>query len=419
LLAPFTQKKKNWSNFAPFGIQGIIAGSASCFFAFIGFDLIATTSEEAKNPSRSIPISMVATITVCFVAYFGVSAVITLMIPYGQLDLNAAVSVAFQQKNVGFMGTIISIGATAGLLGTTLISLVPAPRLLYALAQDGMFFHIFSRVNSKTGVPIISTVTSGIFIGLLAAVLDLSALIEMLSIGALLAYGIVVVCVLILRYQVEETQAATDDVHTVTLQHEPFNAETLELMQKNIDNEEELLIRNANNDKTCFDQGCTSANPTLVINTVITAICIELTVICYILSEYQLDFKKENIFTICILCVFIVLVFLKGFFLQTRETSNMDGLDFKVPFVPWLPIVALFFNILLTFQLSIMTLYRFVIWLAIGLIVYFTYSIHYSEERTTTKKDNDSYILLQTVKMKNNARKECEKSPLISPVKLE
>jgi len=73
----------------------------------------------------------------------------------------------------------------------------------------------------------------------------------------------------------------------------------------------------------------------------------------------------------------------------------------------------------LTFQLSIMTLYRFVIWLAIGLIVYFTYSIHYSEERTTTKKDNDSYILLQTVKMKNNARKECEKSPLISPVKLE
>ncbi|XP_047138017.1 high affinity cationic amino acid transporter 1 isoform X1 [Hydra vulgaris] len=353
-VGTFYAKIENWSNFAPFGFDGVIAGASTCFFSFIGFDVIANVSEEAKNPSKSIPISMIGTITICFFAYFGVSGVVTLMVNYKNLDESAAVADAFKQRGLNFMNYIISAGAICGLLGSLLVSIIPIPRMLYSMSQDGLLFNFFSIVHPKSQVPVISTILSGLFIGILAAIIDLAELVEMMSIGTLLAYSIVVICVLILRYD---------------LTPPPNN-----------NYESESLIENEKNKsaKNCFEAGCSMNNISLVINIVVFLIVVELLVICIIVSFYHKQIAAKNITFIVFLVIFIIALVATVIYLFVKDTTK-DNLAFKVPMIPWIPVVALFFNVYLMSMLSQITWIRFGIWLFIGLLVYFLYGIRYSK----------------------------------------
>ena len=204
ILGSIHADTSNWTTgagFFPYGASGVISGAATCFYAFVGFDIIATTGEEAKNPSKSIPVAIVASLVIVFVAYFGVSTVLTLMVRYDQLDKLAPIPAAFKQRGLSWATWVISLGAICGLSSSLLGNLFPLPRIIYAMSKDGLLFKMFQQMSSKTEVPVNATVYPGILTAIFALCFDLEELVEMMSIGTLLAYTLVSLCVLILRYQ--------------------------------------------------------------------------------------------------------------------------------------------------------------------------------------------------------------------------
>lgn len=197
---------RNWTvdspgGFMPFGVGGVVAGAASCFYAFVGFDSIATSGEEAKNPSTSIPLATALSLGIVTIAYVLVSAALTLMVPYNQINPAAALSDAFGSLDIHWAKYAISIGALCGMTTTLMGSLYALPRCLYAMASDGLLFSFFGKATESAEIPRVNIITSGLFSAVLALLFDLEKLVEFMSIGTLLAYTIVSASVIILRYR--------------------------------------------------------------------------------------------------------------------------------------------------------------------------------------------------------------------------
>ncbi len=146
----------NWQStpggFLPFGFSGVLAGAATSFYAFVGFDSIATSSEEAINPSKSIPIATIVSMSIVTVGYILVGAVLTLMVPFYELNPAAAIPDAFAANGVVWAKYVVSIGALCGMTTTLFGSLFSLPRCVYAMATDGLLFTWLGRVSEKTQV---------------------------------------------------------------------------------------------------------------------------------------------------------------------------------------------------------------------------------------------------------------------------
>jgi APA family basic amino acid/polyamine antiporter len=219
-LGAFYIDPKNWQPFAPFGYGGIsffgttlfgqtgpdgtalgmLAGAATIFFAYIGFDSVSTHAEEARNPQRDVPIGIISSLVICTVLYIAVSAVLTGMVPYNQIDLNAPVSSAFAQVGLPWAQFVISVGAVAGITSVLLVMMLSQPRVLLAMARDGLVpTSFFGAVHERFRTPWKSTMLTGLFVATMAALLPLRVLAELVNIGTLLAFVIVCTAVLIMR----------------------------------------------------------------------------------------------------------------------------------------------------------------------------------------------------------------------------
>ena len=210
----------NWHPFAPYGLTGInffgktlfgqhdaggqplgmLAGAAIIFFSYIGFDSVSTHAEEARRPARDVPIGIITSLLLCTALYMGVGAVLTGMVPYDKIDINAPVSDAFRQVGLRWAQLIISLGALVGITSVVLVTMLSQARILLAMARDGLLpASFFGDIHPKFRTPWKSTILTGLFVSLLSSLLPLRILSDLVNIGTLLAFVIVCSAVLIMR----------------------------------------------------------------------------------------------------------------------------------------------------------------------------------------------------------------------------
>ena len=189
----------NWTPFFPFGIDGVFAGAALVFFAFIGFDIVATTAEECRKPQRDMPIGIIGSLAITTVLYFAVAAVVTGMVVYTQLNTAAPVADAFENLGRQWAAPIVYLGALIALTNTVLILLLGQSRVAFAMARDGLLPRFVARTHPRWKTPYPITLIVGVVVAILAGTTPIGQLAELVSIGTLFAFILVALGVILLR----------------------------------------------------------------------------------------------------------------------------------------------------------------------------------------------------------------------------
>jgi APA family basic amino acid/polyamine antiporter len=197
----------NWHPFIPvntghsghFGWSGVMTGAGIVFFAYIGFDAVSTAAQEATNPQRDMPIAIIGSLLICTVLYILVSAIATGVVPYAQLDVPDPIAVAADRAGMGWMGSLIKLGAIAGLSSVILVMLLGQSRVFYSMARDGLLPPFVSRVHPRFRTPWLTSIVTGIGVAIFSAIFSVRDAGSLCSIGTLLAFVIVSVGVLVLR----------------------------------------------------------------------------------------------------------------------------------------------------------------------------------------------------------------------------
>ncbi|XP_059668578.1 cationic amino acid transporter 2, vacuolar-like [Cornus florida] len=390
--------KSGWAGYElpagyfPFGVDGMLTGSATVFFAYIGFDSVASTAEEVKNPQRDLPLGIGAALSICCMLYMLVSVVIVGLVPYYAMDPDTPISSAFASHGMQWAAYIITIGACTALCSTLMGSLLPQPRILMAMARDGLLPAFFSDVNQRSQVPVKSTVVAGIIAATLAFSMDVAQLAGMVSVGTLLAFTMVAISVLILRYvppdEVPLPPSLQESIDSVTLQY----SSTKDIDGENPNNDH---VGTSEEDTRYFLLGkgeATVAWPLLLKQAAQGS---------YVLDEYKR--RKVAGWTIMFTCVGVLLLvsaasivglpsFLRFMLCGIGGSLLLSGLvvlscidqddarhsfghtgGFICPFVPLLPIACILINTYLLINLGVDTWIRVSMWLVLGVLVYAFY----------------------------------------------
>nr|XP_023020567.1 high affinity cationic amino acid transporter 1 [Leptinotarsa decemlineata] len=372
--------------FFPFGVEGMIKGAATCFYGFVGFDCIATTGEEVKNPKKAIPISIILSLFIVFLSYFGTSAIVTLMVPYYLQNANAPIPFAFEHIGWEWAKWIVSIGGIFGLCASLFGAMFPLPRIIYAMANDSLVFKFLGRVSPRFHTPVIGTLLEGLLTGLMAAIFDLKQLVNMMSIGTLLAYTIVAACVLRLRYSDEQVRL-----------YRP------------------VQVSSDSDDSDISGFTC-----------VFIGLCV---------LFWKNHIVDGDVWAISVTSGFVFIAVILVMSMATQPTSKKE-LSFKVPLVPLIPAISILINIYLMLMLDIHTWIRFGIWMALGLPTYYFSLRPYSEvqknasplhENTISKKivlnyyDNIDFEPdeFENSDMKQSTKKQAPLPPVITEDKVE
>ncbi|XP_074026557.1 cationic amino acid transporter 2 isoform X1 [Leptinotarsa decemlineata] len=335
---------KGNGGFFPYGIKGIVKGAARCFYGFIGFDCIATAGEEAKTPRKSIPIGVVVSLLIVFCAYFGMSTVMTMMLPYYEQDENAPLAHIYAQLNWTVIKYIVSVGAIAALFSSLLGAMFPLPRIIYAMASDGLIFKPLGKVHSHFHTPLMGTIIAGTVTGILACIFELNKLTEMMSIGTLLAYSMVAACVLVLRYSTKDTT------------------------------KQKIVLKQYISQ--VFNR--TTSQPSTLSSTVVAWEILIYFAFCFILSGLMTtcedDLYNGTTWLVSTCAVLAVVLIILLTLVSFQPTSN-SNLGFSVPLIPWIPGLSIFINIYLMTNIQKDTWIKYTYWMLIGLLIYFAYGI--------------------------------------------
>jgi basic amino acid/polyamine antiporter, APA family len=190
----------DWHSFAPMGFGGVGAGAAYIFFAYIGFDAVSTTAQEAKNPQRDLPIGIIASLLACTFLYIAVAGVLTGMVRWQDINIEAPVARAFLDRGLTTASHIITLGALAGLTSVMLVMLLGQTRVLYSMANDGLLpKKFFAAVHPKYRTPYKNTILVGLLAAIVGSITPIDDIGRMVNIGTLLAFVIVCIAVMVLR----------------------------------------------------------------------------------------------------------------------------------------------------------------------------------------------------------------------------
>ncbi|TYH45590.1 hypothetical protein ES332_D11G275900v1 [Gossypium tomentosum] len=383
------------TGYFPFGVDGMLAGSATVFFAYIGFDSVASTAEEVKNPQRDLPLGIATALSICCGLYMLVSIVIVGLVPYYAMDPDTPISSAFASHGMQWAAYIITIGAVTALCSTLMGSLLPQPRILLAMARDGLLPSFFSEVNKSSQVPIKSTLATGLVAATLSFFMDVSQLAGMVSVGTLLAFTMVAISVLILRYvppdEVPFPSSLQESIDSVTLRYSQRisgkNPETNPETSTFVDSSQPLLgNKNVAVDCLIIEKQeaqaywtLTEQNRRKIAGWTIMLLCV---------GAFGLTFAASNVWIPSLIrltcCGVGGLLLLSGLIVLTcidqddaRHNFGHTG-GFICPFVPLLPIVCILINVYLLINLGAATWARVSVWLLIGVVVYMFYGRSHS-----------------------------------------
>nr|AAN17434.1 Unknown protein [Arabidopsis thaliana] len=372
------------TGFFPFGVDGMFAGSATVFFAFIGFDSVASTAEEVRNPQRDLPIGIGLALLLCCSLYMMVSIVIVGLIPYYAMDPDTPISSAFASHDMQWAVYLITLGAVMALCSALMGALLPQPRILMAMARDGLLPSIFSDINKRTQVPVKATVATGLCAATLAFIMDVSQLAGMVSVGTLLAFTMVAISVLILRYVPPDEQplpsslqeridsvsficgetTSSGHVGTSDSSHQPLIVNNDALVDVPLIKNQEAL-------------GClvlSEETRRIVAGWSIMFTCVGAFLLSYAASS--LSFPGLIRYPLCGVggCLLLAgLIALSSIDQDdARHTFGHSG-GYMCPFVPLLPIICILINMYLLVNLGSATWARVSVWLLIGVIVYVFY----------------------------------------------
>ena len=190
----------NWTPFMPYGFDGVGAAAAIVFFAYVGFDAVSTTAEEARNPQRDLPIGIIASLSLCTLLYIAVAAVLTGLVPYTKIDVHAPVAEALNVVGYRWGAAIVATGAVAGITSVLVVMMMGQIRVFFAMSRDGLLGPWLSGVHPRYRTPHHATYLTGIAVAILAAFIPIGAAADMTNIGTLFAFVLVCVGVVVLRY---------------------------------------------------------------------------------------------------------------------------------------------------------------------------------------------------------------------------
>jgi APA family basic amino acid/polyamine antiporter len=196
-LTPFIPP--NAGSFGEFGWSGVLRGAGVMFFAYIGFDAVSTAAQEAKNPSRDMPIGILGSLAICTVIYIAVATVLLGIVPYQQLNVADPLAVGIDATGLKWLSPVIKIAALFGLFSTMLVNLLAQTRIFYSMSRDGLLPPAFAAVHPRFRTPHVSTILIGTIIALVAGLTRIEVLGQLVSIGTLLAFTLVCIGIIILR----------------------------------------------------------------------------------------------------------------------------------------------------------------------------------------------------------------------------
>lgn len=374
----------------PLGINGMLAGSATVFFAYIGFDCIASTAEEMKNPQRDLPLGITFALSICCALYMLVSVVIVGLVPYTELDPDTPISSAFASHGLQWAMYVITAGAITALFASLMGSFLPQPRVLMTMARDGLLPSFFSDVSKRTQVPVKSTLITGTVASVLALFMDVSQLAGMVSAGTLLAFTVVAISLLVLRYvppidMCLQVSNQTNSLHFngCIEDNQPGSSEDVDRPLKGKgDNAiwQPLIVRQITEDLSSSQE-----RKRKIAGWAISLAC--LGVLLFTLSASDNSFPSIPRFVMFILGGILLLssLFVLSCMDQhaARQTEGIHK-GFHCPFVPILPVASILINVYLMINLGASTWIRVSLWLAMGMIVYLLYGRTHSRLKDET-----------------------------------
>ncbi|CAH2295282.1 cationic amino acid transporter 4 [Pelobates cultripes] len=399
---------KNWGNeyggFVPYGFSGVMSGTATCFYAFVGFDVIAASTEEARNPQKAVPIATAVSLGLATAIYVLVSAVLTLMVPWNSLVPDSALSDAFYRRGYSWAGFIVAAGSICAMNTVLLSNLFSLPRIAYAMAEDGLFFQFFAKVNPTTKVPIIGIVVFGILMAFLSLIFDLEALVQFLSIGTLLAYTFVAASIIVLRFQQDKTEQSHPEDQEPKPQPLDIRAAGERIVGEEMKEYESFsdklqLVETQKKAKERRETGHLKAvfepylkflsdfYPGEVVTIAVVLMMVFSICLCSILVFGTTHLHLPTWCFYLLLVIFLIGFLVSLFFIWVHEQQKKIA-TFEVPLVPLIPATSILLNVYLMLKLNYMTWIRFMVWLALGLIVYFGYGIWHSKENLHDSKSH-------------------------------